>query len=73
MMTGFDGLFPVDFTVAFHGSLVLVTPETTAARDWLADHLAGETTWWAGAVAVEPRYVADLLDGAQADGLTVRA
>ena len=62
---------PSDVEVENHGSIVLVRPLTPAAKDWIAEHVAGETTYWAGAVACEPRYVDDLIDGMMGDGLVV--
>ena len=48
-------------TVEDHGSIYLVRPETDAAREWLTEHTDGQ--WFGNALAVEPRYVVDLLDG----------
>lgn len=48
-----------------HGSICLVRPCTDAAREWLVEHTDGQ--WWGGALAVEPRYLDDLLDGLHGD------
>jgi hypothetical protein len=61
----------VDFLIRDEGPLVLVTPATPEAQQWLDEHVVGETTWWCGALAVERRYVFDLLSGAQSDGLVL--
>ena len=52
-------------TVENHGSICLVRPATDAAREWLAEHTDGQ--WFGDALAVEPRYVVDLLDGLSRD------
>jgi hypothetical protein len=58
-----SGSPPSLVAVESHGSLCLVQPLSVAVRDWLVDHTGEESMWWAGALVVEPRYVADLLDG----------
>lgn len=60
-----------DVTVDDEGSIVLVTPRSAAAREWLAAYLPDDATWFGGAVVVEPRYVADIVDGMRAAGLRV--
>lgn len=54
------------FTVENHGSILLVRPLTADVRGWLEEHTEG--TWFGGALAVEPRYVEDLVDGLVAEG-----
>lgn len=49
------------------GSIVLVTPLTDRAREWIAENVSGETTWLGDALAVEPRYAYDLVDGMRAE------
>lgn len=61
----------VDLLIGDEGSIITVTPTTHAAKQWLDEHVVGETTWWCGALAVERRYVFDLLSGAQSDGLVL--
>ena len=62
-----------DIHVANHGSVVLLTPLSPAARDWFADHLPTDAMHFGAATVVEPRYVQDILDGAEADGLSITA
>jgi hypothetical protein len=52
-----------EFTIADHGSIVLVTPTTDECRTFLEDHTGEEAQWFGGALVVEPRYLADLVDG----------
>jgi hypothetical protein len=51
-----------DFRIENHGSVVLVRPLNDEARDWLQEHTDGQ--WFGDALAVEPRYVENLLVGA---------
>lgn len=62
-----NGHGKADLTVEHHGSVTLVRPETDAAREWLEEHTDG--LWHCGALAVEPRYLDDLLAGAADAGL----
>jgi len=55
-----DGM--ADFTFQNHGSIWLVAPEHNGARAHLAAHVGDEAQWFGGALAVEPRYVPDLID-----------
>jgi hypothetical protein len=58
-----------DFEVSDHGSIVLVTPLTADAREWLHEHTDGQ--WYAGGLAVEPGYVGDLLSGIIDEGFSL--
>ena len=61
-----------DVRVAHSGSISLVTPLSTAAREWVRDNVETEGwQWLGGALAVEPRYVDNLLHGMEGAGLTV--
>jgi hypothetical protein len=61
-----------DFTLANHGSLLILTACTEAAHAWVADHLpADRLTWARHGTVIEPRYVRDIVDGIREDGLTV--
>lgn len=60
-----------DFTLVNHGSISVLTPNTSAAREWVEDHIPDDAQWWCGGVVVEPRYVGSILDGIDVDGLTV--
>ena len=60
-----------DARVEGHGSVVLVRPLTDDARAWLKEHTDG--TWFGGALAVEPRYVCNLVVGMRDAGFAVGA
>jgi hypothetical protein len=65
---------PADFTVENHGSVWLLTPETTDARNWVDENVALEPWQWLGrSFAVEPRLLDQLVEGIQAEGLSVEA
>lgn len=59
-----------DITVRNEGLLFLVTPQSDAGANWMAERLP--TSVWFSSVAVEPRYIIDIIDGAINNGLTVR-
>lgn len=59
-----------DVTVANHGSINLVTPHTDEARTWI-DHNVPEGQWFGRHLVVEPRYLENLWDGMERDGLVV--
>ena len=55
-----------------HGSVVLIRPLTPGAREWIDQNVGPEPwQWMGGALACEPRYVADLVDGMIADGMEI--
>lgn len=60
-----------DFTVYNHGSIVSFRPNTAAASAWCEEHLPDDATWFGGSVAIEPRYIDAIVDGAINDGLVV--
>lgn len=63
-----------DFTLANHGSILLLTPLNAQAKAWVADHLAHpETQTWAGGTVIEPRYWPDIEGGIADDGMTVES
>ena len=61
-----------DFEVSNHGTIFIFTPRRAAARDWVAEFLPVDAQRWAGGVAIEHRYISDVVIGAQRDGLMVR-
>lgn len=61
-----------DVRLSFHGSIVLLSPETDIARDWIEAHIDTEAAqFWAGALAVEPRYLEPILEGMREEGLRI--
>lgn len=60
-----------DFIFSCHGTVTLLYPATEAARDWIAEHIPEDAQRLGEAVAIEPRYAGDILEGAMNDGLTI--
>ena len=59
-----------DFTVDDHGSIVLLRPETLQAWSWILANLGQEVPTFAGAIAIERKYVQPILLGLVRDDLT---
>jgi len=53
-----------DFIVTNHGSIVLFAPQNGEASAWIDEHVSGDRQQWAGAIAVELRYIERLMQGA---------
>ena len=62
-----------DFIVSNHGSVHLVLPVSPAGRVWVKDHLPVDAQRFGESVAVEHRYIGDIVEGIQTEGLRVRA
>ena len=50
-------------------TVYLVTPLTSACKEWINENVGGETTWYASGLAIEWRYLDNLLLGMENDGL----
>jgi hypothetical protein len=61
-----------DFELSNHGTIYTFTPLTPAARDWVAEFLPEDAQRWSGGVAIEHRFISDVVIGARRDGLVVR-
>lgn len=60
-----------DVQVTDHHSVVLLTPRSKAAREWIDQKVAEDAQFFGIALVVEPRYVDDIVAGMRADGLEV--
>jgi hypothetical protein len=60
-----------DFVCENHGSIFLLRPITSAAFEWIEEHLPADRLMFGNAVVIEPRYVWAILVGLQDDGLVV--
>lgn len=60
-----------DFIFADHGSTTILTPISAEAQEWVRYNIDPGAAWFGRGVAVEPRYVGDLVEGILCDGLTV--
>jgi hypothetical protein len=62
----------IDFEIFGGGTVYLLHPLTPEAHDWVAEHLPADALHPGDAVAIEWRYVGNVVGGAIADGLRVR-
>jgi hypothetical protein len=62
-----------DFHVVNGGSIFLLHPITREARDWADKNIHAEP-WqhFGNAIAVEHRFILDIIEGIKADGLEVK-
>jgi hypothetical protein len=60
-----------DFTLTDGGSVCLLTPTTREARGWLDENIGEDAMYLGQGLAIERRYVQQILDGIQADGFEV--
>jgi hypothetical protein len=60
-----------DFQVINHGTLYLLIPNTPRAKQWVTDNLPQDNTKYDDASVIEHRYIADIIDGIQADDLEI--
>jgi hypothetical protein len=69
---------PYDFRLQDEGTIVVLHPCNDAARTWIDDNIYGHPVdlnpqWWGGGIVIEHRFVLDILQGIESDGLTVAA
>jgi hypothetical protein len=62
----------VDFMVSDEGTVWLFTPLTPAALQFLSKQVQQDAQYFGDSLAVEHRYVSDLIVGLRQHGLTVR-
>ncbi len=60
-----------DLSVQNEGSLFLLLPLTSGGKSWIDEHIPEDAMWFSNGVVVEPRYIADIVQGAINDGLEV--
>lgn len=60
-----------DYSVENHGSLFLIRANSTSAYQHLSEHVSDEAQWLGTALAVEPRYIVNLVEGLRAEGYEV--
>jgi hypothetical protein len=59
----------IDFAVRDEGTIWLFTPLTPSALQFLSEHIQGDAQYFGDSLAVEHRYVNDLLLGLSEHGL----
>jgi hypothetical protein len=60
-----------DFHVQDHGSIIILEPQTTVAKDWIADHLQEDACGWPSGHVIERCYFKPVYAGIIRDGLTI--
>ena len=64
---------PVDIQFENHGSIFLIRGVSDAGQAWLDENVGDDETQYFGhAIAAEPRYIADIANGAIEAGLVIR-
>jgi hypothetical protein len=65
----------VDFICENHGSIFLLRPLTASATSWVEKHIGEDNGYqpYFPTLVVEHRYIADIVEGIQNDGLAVQA
>lgn len=60
-----------DFSVSNHGTIFLLQPLTAAANEWIEQNLSEDRQTFGTAVAIEHRFILDVVDGIRNNGLRV--
>lgn len=60
-----------DFTLENHGTIAVLTPLTEEAEDWVVSYLPEDAQQWGRGVVIEPRYLPPIIEGIEADGMTI--
>ena len=60
-----------DFTITDGGSVCLLTPTTSAARRWLDENIGEDAIYLGHGLAVERRFIDQIIEGIVADGFRV--
>ncbi len=61
-----------DFILTGGGTVYLLQPVSDSATAWLDEHIGDDAQWLGRALAIEHRYVGNVLAGITEDGLTVQ-
>jgi hypothetical protein len=65
---------PPDFILENHGSISILNPLTPSAVGWVEEHIGPDNGFqpYFPVVVVEHRYIAEIVEGIQNDGLAVK-
>lgn len=61
----------IDVSLRNEGSIILFTPLTEGARDWISENIPEDATWWSTSLVVDHRYAGQIIEGMEAAGLIV--
>jgi hypothetical protein len=70
MLNG-DRRAQADFELHDEGAIVFLRPVTDAAHDFAANYFSTDSFDWDGGVVIERRYVTEMLEHIDTEGLTV--
>ena len=64
-----------DFTIRDEGSILLLTPHTEPARNWIDEHIARDNGYqpWFPTIVIERRYVEAILVGIREAGFEIES
>lgn len=62
----------MDALLENHGTIWLVRPLTQAASDWIEENVSEDRQYFGNALAVEHRFVGDIIAGMLSAGLEIR-
>lgn len=51
-----------DFLLVDHGSIAIITPQSTIAKTWVESFISDDAQWFGNGFVVEHRYVDDIVD-----------
>jgi hypothetical protein len=60
-----------DLLVSGGGTVYLLHPTSSRGSEWISEHIPADAQRLGSAVAVEHRYIGDIVTGAAGDGLQV--
>lgn len=60
-----------DFTVDGHGTVFLLTPHTERAKSWVLASLSEDRTELGNSIAVEHRYIVDIVEALRNEGFNI--
>ena len=60
-----------DFLYRDEGSIILLLPQSETARSWAGENLQTEPWQDKRAIAIEPRYFTDILEGIHTEGMII--
>ncbi len=63
--------FRPDFSLSWHGTVALLRPNNDDAARWLDETAPEDAQFWCSALAIEPRYVQNVVDAANEAGFVV--
>jgi hypothetical protein len=70
-MTKKKKLKNLDVVVRDEGTIVLFTPLTKLAKDWISEHIPADAQWFGRSLVVEHRFSENIAIGMSGDGLII--